>query len=128
MKVCCRAINTNMGNANMGVNMKIALNTKWIPSIKQCLLLLLGSLSFYAMANEKSYSTPTKAAVVVNSSQFKHRVCYYQDHAYSLGALLEIGGYILRCDVANNVESNGALKWVTIAETTQKHPSTTHEP
>ncbi len=107
--------------------MKSARGIKRASSIKPYLWLLLGWLSFYAMANEKSYSTPTKAAVVVNSSQFKHRVCYYQDHAYSLGALLEIGGYILRCDVANKIESNGALKWVTIAETAQKHTSATHE-
>lgn len=85
---------------------------------------LSGLLPGQALASNdtKSVSTPKRSALVISAADLKHRVCYYQDQAYSFGALLEVGSYIMRCDEANNFESNGALKWVTIAPATIKSP------
>ncbi|CAH0539475.1 DUF1496 domain-containing protein [Vibrio marisflavi] len=54
----------------------------------------------------------SRGAVVVNNEDAKFRVCYYQDKAYSLGAILQVGDYYMICHPANNFETNGALKWV----------------
>ncbi|ROV59168.1 DUF1496 domain-containing protein [Vibrio ponticus] len=85
-------------------------------------LFLVCLLPISAGAAEKSYSTPNhRAAVVVNSEQANHRICYYQDLAYSEGALLEVGGYLMRCENANQYETNGKLKWVTFAKSQQSN-------
>ena len=100
MPVCCLVI-----NENMGINMKAIL------------ILWFSFFSLAGFANEKSYSTPNRAAIVVDAKNSNHRVCYYQDKAFSLGALLEVSGYLLRCDEANDFESNGRLKWVAFGKT-----------
>ncbi len=46
--------------------------------------------SVSANAN-KIISTPAKAAVVTQSGS-QQRVCYYDDKAYSLGAVVEVSG------------------------------------
>ncbi|WP_244204711.1 DUF1496 domain-containing protein [Vibrio rhodolitus] len=79
-------------------------------------LLPLAWFSFSAHASDKSYTTPNRTAVVVNSQQANHRICFYQDQAYSEGALLEVGGFVMRCENANQYETNGSLKWVTFAK------------
>ncbi|EGU47470.1 hypothetical protein VII00023_07319 [Vibrio ichthyoenteri ATCC 700023] len=93
------------------------------PILYQVLLAsLLCSLSTHqALANSdvKSFSPPKKAAIVVNASDLKHRICYYQDQAYSLGALLNVGEHIIRCVEANDFETNGQLKWVMLNKTAQ---------
>ncbi|MGF1910612.1 YnjH family protein [Vibrio kasasachensis] len=85
--------------------------------MKAVLILWLSFFSLVGFASEKSYSTPNRAAIVVDAENINHRVCYYQDKAFSLGALLEVGGYLLRCEEANNFESNGRLKWVAFGKT-----------
>jgi len=57
-------------------------------------------------------------AVVVNNQGAKFRVCYYQDKAYSLGAILQVGEYYMICHPANKFETNGALKWVRFSPNT----------
>ncbi|WP_246335877.1 DUF1496 domain-containing protein [Vibrio marinisediminis] len=84
--------------------------------MKALLLLWLSVFSLTSYANEKSYSTPSKAAIILDAQATNHRLCYYQDQAFSQGALLEVGGYIMRCDEANEFESNGRLKWITFGK------------
>ena len=69
--------------------------------------------SMPASAN-KVISTPGKAAVVVTQSGQQQRVCYYDDKAYSIGAVLEVSGVVIQCAVENDFETNGALAWIPI--------------
>ena len=59
-------------------------------------------------------STPGKAAVVVTQSGQQQRVCYYDDKAYSIGAVLEVSGVVIQCAAENDFETNGALAWIRI--------------
>ncbi|RJX73610.1 DUF1496 domain-containing protein [Vibrio sinensis] len=61
----------------------------------------------------KTISTPSKSIVATTTDSIK-RVCYYQDQAYSEGAILQVGDYLLRCSVSHDYELNGALKWQTL--------------
>ncbi|MEZ8037546.1 YnjH family protein [Vibrio crassostreae] len=69
--------------------------------------------SISASAN-KIISTPAKAAVVVTQSGSQQRVCYYNDRAYSVGAIVEVSGVVIKCAAENDFETNGALGWVEI--------------
>ncbi|PSW91909.1 DUF1496 domain-containing protein [Photobacterium angustum] len=42
------------------------------------------------------------------------RLCFYEDKAYSLGAIIDIDGYKLQCAVENEVELNGRLMWKSL--------------
>ncbi|WP_070965113.1 DUF1496 domain-containing protein [Vibrio sonorensis] len=63
----------------------------------------------------KTITTPSKAIVGVNATDAVKRVCWYQDSAYSEGAILQVGEFYIKCQAANDFETNGALKWVSIA-------------
>ncbi|PTO98249.1 DUF1496 domain-containing protein [Vibrio sp. 10N.286.48.B8] len=69
--------------------------------------------SISASTNE-IISTPAKAAVVVTQSGSQQRVCYYNDRAYSVGAIVEVSGVVIKCAAENDFETNGALGWVEI--------------
>ncbi|WP_139684329.1 YnjH family protein [Vibrio tasmaniensis] len=69
--------------------------------------------SVSANAN-KIISTPVKGAVVVTQNGSQQRVCYYDDKAYSLGAVVEVSGVLIRCSAENDFETNGALGWIEI--------------
>ncbi|MFA1567771.1 YnjH family protein [Vibrio tasmaniensis 1F-187] len=77
------------------------------------------SASASANAN-KIISTPAKAAVVVTQSGSQQRVCYYDDKAYSLGAVVEVSGVLIRCAAENDFETNGALGWIEIIKKDEK--------
>ncbi|GAB2663978.1 DUF1496 domain-containing protein [Vibrio panuliri] len=82
--------------------------------MERILLMLVTLLPLTSIAGEKSYSTPNhRAAIVFDGQAVNQRVCYYQDQAYSEGAILEVGGYLMRCDNAHQFESNGRVKWVS---------------
>nr|WP_236688463.1 DUF1496 domain-containing protein [Vibrio renipiscarius] len=81
-----------------------------------------------ASSEIKRYSTPSKAAVIVDGSALNQRVCYYQDHAYSLGAVIEVGNTIIRCGEANEFETNGHLKWVTLPATPHQRKDKHQDP
>jgi len=68
----------------------------------------------------KSISIP--AAPVVVDGNIGKRVCYYQDQAYSEGALLQVGEMYMVCQAANKFETNGQLKWIKL-EAEQKKAS-----
>lgn len=74
--------------------------------------------SVSANAN-KIISTPAKAAVVTQSGS-QQRVCYYDDKAYSLGAVVEVSGVLIRCAAENDFETNGALGWIEIIKKDEK--------
>lgn len=61
-------------------------------------------------ADSISVSTP-KPAVILDGAQLDKRVCYYEDKAYSEGAVLQVGEVYLLCQRANRIETNGPLKW-----------------
>ncbi|MCK6261903.1 YnjH family protein [Vibrio sp. ZSDE26] len=62
--------------------------------------------------SNKVISTPGKAIIGVNAGSIAKRVCYYQDQAYSLGSIVQVGEHYMVCKEANDFETNGALKWV----------------
>ena len=59
-------------------------------------------------------STSAKAAVVVTQSTSQQRVCHYNDKAYSVGAIVEVSGVVIKCAAENDFETNGDLGWVEI--------------
>ncbi|MCL9782704.1 YnjH family protein [Vibrio sp. S4M6] len=70
---------------------------------------LISGMSFAEVISLPQHSA--RNAVVVNAQNMKSRVCYYQDQAYSLGAILQVGKFYMVCNPANKFETNGALKW-----------------
>ncbi|RSD31397.1 DUF1496 domain-containing protein [Vibrio pectenicida] len=77
------------------------------------LLLISGPTSAYII------TTPGKPVVAIDASNTGKRVCYYQDQAYSLGAILQVGDHYMTCDRANDFETNGALKWLPLDKQNQ---------
>ncbi|WP_117234792.1 DUF1496 domain-containing protein [Vibrio maerlii] len=76
---------------------------------------LLTATSFSVTA--KTYSVGSGAenkAIVVASGDMVKRVCYYDDKAYSEGAVIEVQTILLQCSSAHDFEQNGALKWNTL--------------
>ncbi|MDF2155151.1 DUF1496 domain-containing protein [Vibrio sp. CAU 1672] len=84
---------------------------KFLPGIRSVAGLLLMTL-MTNVAIAKSYTTPEAKALVVADGKVGQRVCYYNDKAYSVGAVLKVENVLLQCTAANTFETNGALKWV----------------
>lgn len=76
-------------------------------------------LALPLVATAKSYSTPEKA-IVLGGNDIGKRVCYYEDKAYSEGAVLRIGEQYIVCGKANSFETNGQLKWVQLENKPKK--------
>ncbi|HAS6199144.1 TPA: DUF1496 domain-containing protein [Vibrio vulnificus] len=79
----------------------------------------LATLAFLLLSSgpavAKTVSTGDKVvAVVAAESSARLRVCYYQDQAYSIGAVLNVEGVLLECVAEKSFETNGALKWQQI--------------
>ncbi|EEY52264.1 hypothetical protein VIH_000701 [Vibrio cholerae CT 5369-93] len=58
-------------------------------------------------------STPAELPILIGDDIAK-RVCYYQDQAYSEGAVILVGEVYLSCQPANDFETNGPLKWLPL--------------
>lgn len=87
---------------------------------KTRLILLSSLIAFPWISNAKVVSTPNTAVVVGVGSDIGKRVCYYQDKSYSVGALLKVGDYYMICKAENAYETNGALKWFTLEQPSEK--------
>ncbi|OIQ26676.1 DUF1496 domain-containing protein [uncultured Vibrio sp.] len=74
-------------------------------------LFLLVATLMIAPSNANVISTPGKAIIAVDGANAAKRVCYYQDQAYSLGSILQVGEHYMICKEANDFETNGALRW-----------------
>ncbi|ENM5926880.1 YnjH family protein [Vibrio mimicus] len=59
-------------------------------------------------------AAPTTTLPVVIGDDIAKRVCYYQDQAYSEGAVILVGEVYLSCQRANDFETNGPLKWLPL--------------
>ncbi|MDE1338085.1 DUF1496 domain-containing protein [Vibrio aestuarianus] len=68
----------------------------------------------------KVISTPSNPLVVTGTGKSQQRVCYYNDKAYSIGAVLQVGEVYMLCKEANDFEKNGALRWVILEKTKQE--------
>lgn len=82
--------------------------------MKSILPLLLTAVTLPAMAN--TINIPANPVVGINASEVAKRVCYYQDQAYSDGAIIQVGEHYMVCSSANSFETNGALKWNQLDE------------
>ncbi|MGR5237135.1 YnjH family protein [Vibrio alfacsensis] len=78
------------------------------------MIMSLASLSVSGVVMAKSYSTQEAKALVVADGKLGQRICYYDDKAYTEGAMLKIDDVLLVCADANDFESNGALRWVIL--------------
>lgn len=74
-------------------------------------IITLCLLALAPLAHAKIIATPSKPIVAVDGSSIGKRVCYYQDQAYSIGSILQIGDHYLICKEQNDFETNGALMW-----------------
>lgn len=61
----------------------------------------------YNVALQAAPTTTTATLPVVVSDDIAKRVCYYQDQAYSEGAVIVVGEIYLVCQRANDFETNG---------------------
>ncbi|EJI2331333.1 YnjH family protein [Vibrio cholerae] len=68
----------------------------------------------YNVALQAAPTTTTATLPVVVSDDIAKRVCYYQDQAYSEGAVIVVGEIYLVCQRANDFETNGPLKWLPL--------------
>ncbi|WP_260258775.1 YnjH family protein [Vibrio intestinalis] len=77
-------------------------------------LIALCLFSLPSQSAEKVLRPPVKPVVVVDGAASSHRLCYYQDEAYSLGAVIKVDDYLLRCQEENDFETNGAVIWAAL--------------
>ncbi|HCE1878052.1 YnjH family protein [Vibrio parahaemolyticus] len=64
----------------------------------------------------KSYSTPESKALLVADGKIGQRICYYEDKAYTAGAVIKVDDVLLVCSDENDYETNGSLKWVVLKQ------------
>ncbi len=84
-----------------------------IMSLSLLLPMTAASKTYSLGGGTQPNSANHKAVVVANGDTVK-RVCYYQDQAYTEGAIIKVEGFVLQCSEANDYEQNGALKWVQL--------------
>ncbi|SON53192.1 DUF1496 domain-containing protein [Vibrio tapetis] len=82
------------------------------------LLLIVVPISS-AWSEGKSYGTSKtivtpKNSVIVTDGKAGARICYYDDRAYSIGAVIQVGKVYLICQRQNDYELNGQLAWVLL--------------
>ncbi|GHY65207.1 hypothetical protein VCSRO25_1131 [Vibrio cholerae] len=68
----------------------------------------------YNVALQAAPTTTIATLPVVVGDDIAKRVCYYQDQAYSEGAVIVLGEIYLVCQRANDFETNGPLKWLPL--------------
>ncbi len=64
----------------------------------------------------KSYNTPDSKALIVADGKLGQRICYYDDKAYTAGAVIKVDDVVIVCANENDFETNGSLKWVVLKE------------
>ncbi|EDP60506.1 YnjH family protein [Vibrio sp. AND4] len=74
------------------------------------------ALAFPSVVIAKIYSTPDTQALVIANGKLGQRICYYEDKAYTFGAVLNVEGVLLMCTDENDFENNSALKWVVLQQ------------
>ncbi|MGF1772814.1 YnjH family protein [Vibrio maritimus] len=82
-------------------------------STRVVMLAIVGAL-VASTVSAKVITTPGSdvgAAVLLSDSKLGKRVCYYNDKAYSLGAVINVEGVVLQCVAEQDFEMNGQLKW-----------------
>lgn len=60
----------------------------------------------------KTVSTPRSALVITEETG--QRLCYFEDKAYTIGAVIQVSDILLECVAEKSFETNGALKWVKL--------------
>ncbi len=76
-------------------------------------VVLLTMLTACAAHAQVSHVAPAPI-VTLNADKVGERICYYNDRAYSFGAIIQVGDYYMECKAANDFETNGPLKWQQI--------------
>jgi hypothetical protein len=89
---------------------------KTISQWKSIRVVILGAVGVLlaSTVSAKVITTPGSdvgAAVLLSDSKLGKRVCYYNDKAYSLGAVINVEGVVLQCVAEQGFEMNGQLKW-----------------
>ena len=76
---------------------------------------------FIVFPHPCQYATTKQYTVVgINATELSKRVCYYQNHAYSEGAIIQVSDYFISCGAANDFETNGKLKWLLLNDSKPK--------
>lgn len=86
------------------------MKLKSVVPISACAMVALWSGSVFA----NSYSTIESKALVVPDGKLGQRLCYYEDKAYSAGAVVKVDNVLIICADENDFETNGSLKWVVL--------------
>ncbi|MBD1558764.1 YnjH family protein [Vibrio sp. S9_S30] len=65
--------------------------------------------------NAKTVTTPKSPVIVTDGTLFE-KVCYYEDKAYTLGAVIQVGELYLTCGKEQEFELNGDLRWLQLKQ------------
>ncbi len=90
-------------------------------------LMTIIALSCSSSVLATTIELPAKPVIGINGSEVAKRVCYYQDQAYSQGAILQVGEHYLICQAENDFETNGSLSWRALIPAVPKEQSTGQE-
>ncbi|MGP8306021.1 YnjH family protein [Vibrio sp. YIC-376] len=86
------------------------MKLKSVSTITVCATMALLSGQVFS----KSYSTAESKALVVADGKLGQRLCYYEDKAYTVGAVIKVDDVLIECAAENDFEMNGSLKWVVL--------------
>lgn len=89
-------------------------------------IVLVSFCLFVNISFAKDQDRKVKAEMLLDSTRLAGSICYYENQAYSRGALLSVKindkTVQLKCDVINNFELNGTVGWVNLLnESEDKH-------
>ncbi len=81
------------------------------------MIVCAGMASLSAAVFAKSYSTADNSkALVVTDGKLGQRICYYDDKAYTVGAVIKVDDLVFVCANENKFETNGSLKWIRVKQ------------
>ena len=79
-------------------------------ALKLHLLVIVAVTSPFSL----SADSPAKPVVLMSGSNNLSRICLYENKAYSLGSVIQIGDVYLDCVPEKKIETDGRLMWKRI--------------
>lgn len=78
--------------------------------------LLIFAISILSVGVHAKTVTTPKSSVIVTDGKLFEKVCYYEDKAYTLGAVIQVGELYLICSKEQEFELNGDLRWLQLEQ------------
>ena len=88
-----------------------------IGALKLHLFVIAATISPSVISNDSS----AKPVVIMGGSNNVSRICLYENDAYSLGSVIQIGDVYLDCVPEKKIETDGRLMWRKIEVESNVH-------